>query len=126
MPKILDQIKTYAMSWKKKTYTLLSDLQEKFGKERSFIGIDIGVSTVKAIEMADINGVMTVVKSAIADIDGDLNNDQAVINSLKAAVKGMAPDEARVVAMINCPETCTRRIIAPNMPKKELADAVRW
>jgi type IV pilus assembly protein PilM len=127
MQNVLDQMKTFIALGQKRINGLVSELQKKFGGgERSVIGLDIGTSSIKAVQMADRNGAMTIVKSAIIDIDGAPGDEQAVVNSLKAAVSGMTIAEARVVAVINCPETCTRKIITPNIPRKELADAVYW
>ena len=115
MHTILDPIRTFIAPW-----------QKKLNGGRLAIGIDIGSSSVKAVQMAEVNGVMSVIKAALTDIEGGARDDQAVVNAIRAAVGGMAAEGARITAIVNCPQTCTRKIIAPNMPKKELADAVQW
>jgi type IV pilus assembly protein PilM len=104
----------------------LSKIKEQFGSERSVIGIDVGTSSVKVVQMANVDGALTIIKSAFVDIGGVPGKQEEVLESLKTALIGIDTKGAKIVAIVNCLQTCTRKIIAPHMPKKELIQAVRW
>jgi len=123
---ILKKIQLLTLPWQKKLKSLVSMVQEKYGIERSVIGIDVGVSSIKVVQMADINGEATLVKSALGNIGGIPGNDEEVLASLKTALVGFETKGAKVIVIVNCPQTCTRKIVTPHMPKKELTDAIKW
>jgi len=122
----LKKIRSYILSWQQKLKSLVSMAREKFSHEECIVGIDVGTSAVKVIQMANVDGAMTVVKSALVDIGGLPGNQEEALASLKTAMIGIDTKGAKVVAIVGCPQTCTRKIIAPHMPKKELDQAVRW
>ncbi|MCK5178045.1 MAG: pilus assembly protein PilM, partial [Candidatus Omnitrophica bacterium] len=105
---------------------LLSKVEDQLGRERFVIGIDVGTSSVKVVQMADVDGKMTVIKSALVDIGGVPGSQEEALASLKTALIGIETKGAKVVAIVNCPQTCARKIVAPHMPKKELSQAVKW
>jgi len=111
---------------REKMKTLISQVRDQFGQEKSVIGIDVGASSVKVIQMADIDGKRAIIKSALVDIGGVPGSQEEALASLKTALIGLDTTNAKMVAIVNCPETCTRKIISPQMPKKELVQAVRW
>ncbi|MCK5083901.1 MAG: pilus assembly protein PilM, partial [Candidatus Omnitrophica bacterium] len=105
---------------------LFSKIKDQFGRDRSVIGIDVGTSSVKVIQMENVDGKLTAVKSAFVDIGGVPGSQEEALASLKTALIGIDTKGAKVVAIVNCLQTCTRKIVAPHMPKKELTQAVRW
>ncbi|HQP10029.1 MAG TPA: type IV pilus assembly protein PilM [Candidatus Omnitrophota bacterium] len=105
---------------------IMAKAEEQFRQEQSIIGIDVGLSSVKVVQLANVNGAMSIVKAALVDIGGLPGDQKEALASLKVAMVGFDVQRAKIVAVINCPQTCTRKIIAPHMPKKELAQAVRW
>lgn len=112
--------------YKDKLNGLLLEVKEKLQERLSVIGIDVGGSSVKVVQTANVNGEMVIVKSAFVDIGGAPGNDEEVLASLKTALIGFEIKGARCAAIVNCPQTCTRKIITPHMPKKELAQAIHW
>jgi len=122
----LKKIQAYLLIGQSKLKELLSTVQEKFGQNQSIIGIDVGIKSVKIVQMADVNGEMTLVKSALVDIGGLPGKQEEALASLKTALSGFETKGAKIIAIINCPQTCTRKIVTPQMPKKELAQAIRW
>jgi len=122
----LKNMQSYLQLWREKTDSFLLMAKERFDREQSVIGIDVGTSSVKVVQMADVDGAMTIIKSAMVDVGGFSGSHEDVLAALKTALAGIETKGARVVAMVNCPETCTRKIVIPNMPKKEIAEAVRW
>ena len=123
---LLHKIQPIISLFQEKMKDLLLEIEEQFGREQSVIGIDVGISSVKVVQMANVDGVMTIIKSALVDIGGVPGRQEEVLASLRTALIGIDMQGARVVTIVNCPQTCTRKIIAPHMPKKELSQAVRW
>jgi len=122
----LKKIQSYLLQGRSKLKKLLSMVQEKFGQSQSIVGIDVGIKSVKVVQMVDVNGEMTLVKSALVDIGGLPGNQEEALVSLKTALSGFETKGAKIIAIINCPQTCTRKIVTPQMPRKELAQAIRW
>ena len=126
---IQNKLKSFQSSFlpiQEKMKIFVTTVQEKFGSEQSMIGIDVGVSSVKIVQMANVNGEMTLIKSALVVIGGVPGNEEEVLASLKTALVGFETKGAKIIAIVNCPQTCTRKIVTPNMPKKELAQAIQW
>src|SRR3989338_1018249 len=99
-----DQLKNYSgylSDLQKMANRFLSTVSEKFGRERSFIGIDVGTSSVKVVQMADVNGEMTILKSALVDIGGLPGSQEEILASLKTALIGVETKGARIVAVVN-------------------------
>ena len=122
----LTKIQSVISSSQEKAKRLLSKVQRQFRGDQSMIGIDVGASSVKVVRMANVDGKMTITRLALVDIGGVPGSQQEALASLKTALIGIDRNGAKVVAVVNCPQTCTRKMIAPHMPKKELAQAVRW
>jgi len=126
---IQNKLKSFQSSFlpiQEKMKIFVTTVQEKFGSEQSMIGIDVGVSSVKIVQMANVNGEMTLIKSALVVIGGVPGNEEEVLASLKTALVGFETKGAKIIAIVSCPQTCTRKIVTPNMPKKELAQAIQW
>ena len=86
-------------------------------KKDTYIGIDVGSSTIKAVEIeAGPSGEITL-KNA---------NLVARAEGIKKAVSGMAVKSAKVIAVADCPTTCLRYFIIPKMSEREVAEAIRW
>jgi len=82
-----------------------------------YIGIDIGSSTIKAVEIeAGLAGELTLKKANMV-----LKHE-----GIKKALSGMPSKGAKVIAIINCPTICLRYLTIPAMPGKELNEAVKW
>ena len=122
----LNKIQSIISPWQEKVKDLFSKIKDQFGRDRSVIGIDVGTSSVKVIQMENVDGKLTAVKSAFVDIGGVPGSQEEALASLKTALIGIDTTGAKVVAIVNCLQTCTRKIVAPHMPKKELTQAVRW
>ena len=122
----LNEIQSAISPWTEKAQDLLSKVGEQLRREQSVIGIDVGISSVKVVQMANVDGEMTIIKSALVDIGGLPENQEEALASLRTAMIGIDTKGAKIVAIVNCLQTCTRKIIAPHMPKKELSQAVRW
>ena len=93
----------------------------------TIIGIDIGTTSVKAAQMVCTSGEWTVLKTVRADISSDGKDlKAAAVGALKEALRDVDTQKAKIVCVVNCPQTCVRMITAPPMPLKELTEAIRW
>ena len=82
-----------------------------------YIGIDIGASTIKAVEIeAGFAGELTLRKA----------NMVPRTEGIRKALSGMSSKGAKVIGIINCPTTCLRYLTVPMMPGKELNEAIKW
>ena len=86
-------------------------------KNEIYIGIDIGSSTIKAVEIeAGPSGEITLrTANLVANEEG-----------IKKAVNGMAVKSAKVIAVADCPSGCLRYFIIPKMSEREVAEAIKW
>jgi type IV pilus assembly protein PilM len=86
-------------------------------KRNVYIGIDVGTSSIKAVEIeAGIAGDLTLRRAnVVARADG-----------IKKAVAGMSLKGAKVIGVADCPVTCVRYLTVPVMPDKELGEAIKW
>lgn len=103
-------------------------VQSRLGQAKSVIGLDIGTTSVKLAQTADIEGETTLIKTAFVDIESRDEKDliAATLVALKKALSGIDTKAAILVCVVDCPKTCVRNIIIPPMPKREMLEAVRW
>ena len=86
-------------------------------KKNIYIGIDIGSSMIKAVEIeAGLAGELTLKKA----------NMVPKYEGIKKALLGMSSRGAKVIAVINSPTACLRYLTIPVMSGKELNEAVKW
>lgn len=99
----------------------------RWGQHKSVVGIDIGSASVKVVELMPTAAAMTLVRAACIEIQSK-NKDKksAAIEALKQALTGIDTKKAKIVCVVNCPQTTTRVMTIPPMPKDELAEALRW
>ncbi|MFA5148404.1 MAG: pilus assembly protein PilM [Candidatus Omnitrophota bacterium] len=87
------------------------------GQKSVFLGIDIGSSYIKAVEL-DLSGAgEPVVRKA---------NIVPKSEGLGKALAGMQTKGARAVGIVDCPTSCLRYFTIPSMPDRELGEAIKW
>lgn len=139
-------ISSYLTEFQAKIKEITSKMQAKLSQAKSIIGLDIGTTSVKLTQMVNIEGELTLIKSALVDIElqpqkthketeatekksadnAEIDSQTATLAALKKALSGIDTKGAKVISVVNCPKTCARKIIAPHMPKQELTETVRW
>ncbi len=86
-------------------------------RKNVYIGVDIGTSTIKAVEIeAGLAGEFILRKANVVSRP----------EGLKKALSGMSSKGAKVIAVINSPAICMRYLTIPAMPGKELNEAIKW
>ncbi len=96
------------------------------------IGIDIGVSAIKLVEIKrqrenyQVVGAMRTPTPAGAISDGVIQNTGALAKTLAEMVEKAGLAKRRVVTAIGGRKVITRHLKVPLMPVKELSAAVKW
>ncbi len=87
------------------------------GQKSVFLGIDIGSSCIKAVEI-DLGaaGGPVVRKANVVPRSAGLGK----------ALAGMQAKGARAIGIVDCPTSCLRYFTVPVMPDKELGEAIKW
>lgn len=101
-------------------------IRQKLIRGRSVVGIDVGSSSINVAQMVHYRGKLTLVRTRIVDIDKnfDETQDQATLRALHTALEDFDKGSVSYACVINCPETCVRKVITPYMPKEDLRGAV--
>ena len=104
-----------------------SKLQAKLTAEPSVIGIDIGTSSVNVAQMGNYRGVTTLIKTAVVNIatHNQIDRKTATLEALKTALVGFGLSKAKIVCVVNCPQTYARKLFTPLMPSEELETAIQ-
>ena len=100
---------------------ILSNLRSKLSQPKSVIGLDIGTSSIKMVQFEVTEGELSLVKAGLKEIE--LTDKAACLREL---VRDLDLKRARVVSVVNCPESSTRKLLVPHMPKAEMAEAIKW
>jgi len=88
-----------------------------FKKKETYIGIDIGSSSIKAVEIeVGLAGGITLRKANLVTKEEGIKN----------AVSGMPLKSAKVIVVVDCQTTFLRYFTIPKMSDKEATEAIRW
>ncbi|MFH0873494.1 MAG: pilus assembly protein PilM [Candidatus Komeilibacteria bacterium] len=99
---------------------------------KSYLGVDIGTSSIKIVELANQNGQPALVTYGFAEVETDLvrsNNPastQKVAKVLEALVKKAKVSTNVCIAALPTFAVFNSIISLPRMSRKDLAAAVRW
>lgn len=103
-----------------------------FNPKQSFLGIDIGSSSMKAVQLGDDNGRPRLMTYGYIELPTDIAKNEAVVsqsvvvNALKTLIRDARVTTTRVVAALPSVTVFSSIISLPLMTKKELNSAVRW
>lgn len=103
-----------------------------FNPKQSFLGIDIGTSSIKAVQVGNDNGRPRLMTYGYVEEQTDIVKSDAaasqdhVIATLKTLIREMHASTTRVVAALPSFTVFSSIISLPVMTQKELNSAVRW
>ena len=103
-----------------------------FKKKKEFIGIDIGSSSVKVIQLKDNNGSYQLLNAGIfplppeAIVDNTLMDSAAIAAVIKNLVSSLGIKIKDVVCSISGNSVIIRKIVLSTMPQEELEDQISW
>lgn len=103
-----------------------------FNPKQSFLGIDIGTSSIKLVQIGDDNGRPRLMTYGYSEQPNDIVKSdspasrQAVVAGLKAIMRDARTTTNKVVAALPSFTVFSSIISLPAMNRKELNSAVRW
>jgi type IV pilus assembly protein PilM len=103
-----------------------------FNKKKEVVGIDIGSSSVKIVQLKDNNGSFQLLNAGIlplppeAIVDNTLMDSTAVVGVIKNLVSSLGIKIKDVVCSISGNSVIIRKIVLPTMPQDELEDQISW
>lgn len=92
------------------------------------VGLDIGSSSVKMVQVAAKNGGTRCVRTGLEEIRRPASESgarEAVVSAIRHVVAGIDLTNAAVMATMNSAETVIKTVTVPHMPKTELQEALR-
>ncbi|WP_298433902.1 type IV pilus assembly protein PilM [Geobacter sp.] len=103
-----------------------------FSKKKDLIGIDIGSSSVKLMQLKEHEGVYQLLNVGIvplppeAIVDNTLMDSSSVVEAVKSLVKSLDVKVKEVACSISGNTVIIRKIKLPAMPADELEDQIQW
>jgi len=103
-----------------------------FSKKKEVIGIDIGSSSVKLVQIKDLKGAFQLLNVGIiplppeAIVDNTLMDNSSIVNAVKSLVSSLGVKVKDVACSISGNSVIIRKITLPVMPVEELEDQIAW
>lgn len=103
-----------------------------FKKKKDVIGVDIGSSSVKVVQLKDNKGTFQLLNVGIfplppeAIVDNTLMDSSSVATVIRNLVQNLDIKSKDVVCSISGNSVIIRKIILPTMPQEELEDQISW
>ena len=103
-----------------------------FGRSKSVVGLDIGSSAVKAVELRRAGKGHAVVRVAVAPVppdaivDGAIIDGGAVADAIRSLFAGKKFSTPQVAVSLSGNSVIVKKISLPPMTEAELADSIRW
>ena len=103
-----------------------------FNKKREVVGIDIGSSSVKLVQLKEQKGTYHLLNVGImplppeAIVDNTLMDSSAIVNAIKNLVGSVGVKVKDVACSISGNSVIIRKIVLPAMPPEELEDQITW
>jgi type IV pilus assembly protein PilM len=103
-----------------------------FNPKQSFLGIDIGASSIKAVQLGEDNGRPRLMTYGYSETRVDLvkaetpEAQQAIASTIKSLIRQAKINTSQTVAALPSYTVFTSIISLPLMTRKELNSAVRW
>jgi len=103
-----------------------------FSKKKEVIGIDIGSSSVKLVQLKDLKGAYQLLNVGIAPlppeaiVDNTLMDSSAIVGAIKNLFSSLGIKVKDVACSISGNSVIIRKIVLPAMPLEELEDQITW
>src|SRR5512140_3111190 len=99
---------------------------------RETVGIDIGSSSVKLVQVREQKGVYSLLSVGIlplpaeAIVDNTLMDSSSIVETIKNIVKSLDLTAKDVASSISGNAVIIRKIVLPSMSSEELEDQIHW
>ncbi|MCB9802867.1 pilus assembly protein PilM [Candidatus Nomurabacteria bacterium] len=103
-----------------------------FSTVNSYLGVDIGTTSVKIVELESYKGQAKLKTYGYADINTNIlsaateKNNQLIADYIKHIVKKARIESRQAIAALPTFSVFTSIISLPPMPKKDLSSAIKW
>jgi len=103
-----------------------------FKKSKDILGIDIGSSAIKLVQLREHKGGYQLVNIGLvplppeAIVDNSLMDTSTIVEALKSLVQGVGTKIKSVAASISGSSVIIRKISLPAMTEEELEDQIQW
>lgn len=103
-----------------------------FKKKKEVVGIDIGSSSVKVVQLKDNKGALQLLNVGIfplppeAIVDNTLMDSAAISSAIRNLIASLGIKIKDVVCSISGNSVIIRKIVLPAMPQEELEDQISW
>lgn len=103
-----------------------------FNKKKEVVGIDIGSSSVKLVQLKEQKGVYHLINVGVvplppeAIVDNTLMDSSAIVNAIKNLIGSLGVKVKDVACSISGNSVIIRKIVLPAMPPEELEDQITW
>jgi len=103
-----------------------------FGSKKEVIGIDIGSSSIKLVEIKEAKKGYQLTNFGIAElhpetiVDGAIMDTAAVVDAIQSLVSGLKVKVRDVVTSVSGNAVRIQKISLPSMTKEELEESIQW
>jgi len=103
-----------------------------FSKKKEVIGIDIGSSSVKLVQLKVLKGSYQLLNAGIvplppeAIVDNAIMDNASIVDAIKSLITSLGVKTKEVVCSISGNSVIIRKISLPVMPVEELEDQITW
>src|ERR1039457_344192 len=103
-----------------------------FSKKKEVIGIDIGSSSIKLVQLKDLKGSYQLLNAGIvplppeAIVDNTIMDSSSIVEAIKNLVSSLGIKTKDVACSISGNSVIIRKISLPAMPPEELEDQITW
>ena len=103
-----------------------------FKNKKEVVGVDIGSSSVKVVQLKDVKGSLQLLNAGIfplppeAIVDNTLMDSSTIATVIKNLVASLGIKIKDVVCSISGNSVIIRKIVLPAMPQEELEDQISW
>ncbi|HJV66692.1 MAG TPA: type IV pilus assembly protein PilM [Geomonas sp.] len=103
-----------------------------FSKKKDIVGVDIGSSSVKLVELREVKGAYQLINVGVlplpaeAIVDNTLMDSSSIVETIKNLVATLNTDAKEAACSISGNAVIIRKISLPVMPVEELEDQIHW
>jgi type IV pilus assembly protein PilM len=103
-----------------------------FGGSKNAIGLDIGSSFIKVLELVSVKGKWSLVNFGMkklppeAVVDGQLMNSNVIVDSIRELISEQKIKTKEVVTSVSGHSVIIKKINLPLMSRSELEESIQW
>lgn len=103
-----------------------------FRKKSKIIGIDIGSSSIKVIQLNEVDGGYTLSRFGITQlapeiiVDGTIMDSVRCVEALQSLIKDLSISAKDAVISVSGHSVIVKRVSLPQMTEDELAESIKW